>query len=205
MPWPIGQWCGHPFPTPEPPPRPSNPAPAATARATFPAPVASEPDTSAVVPQPHQFATAPAALPSPSCPTATPTLLMRERTPKLIPSVITVKIADFHAHTWPRQGNPQFSRKGESSGTGGKEGRKPGLDNHSRISNSFTDQLNYRQFYPTLMRVSPWLRFRRGRPPRSAANRRRTAPPPGPGQTSLARRPALPFRSRDRACGAGRR
>ena len=51
-------------------------------------------------------------------------LLMRERTPKLIPSVITVKIADFHAHTWPRQGNPQFSRKGESSGTGGKEGSR---------------------------------------------------------------------------------
>ena len=48
-------------------------------------------------------------------------LLMRERTPKLIPSVITVEIADFHAHTWPRQGNPQFSRKGEFSGTGGKE------------------------------------------------------------------------------------
>ena len=72
MPRPIGQWCGHPFPTPEPPPRPSNPAPAATARATFPAPVASEPDTSAVVPQPHPFATAPAALPSPTYPTATP-------------------------------------------------------------------------------------------------------------------------------------
>ena len=75
MPRPIGQWCGHPFPTPELPPRPSNPAPAATARATFPAPVASEPDTSAVVPQPHPFATAPAVAPSPSCPTATPTLI----------------------------------------------------------------------------------------------------------------------------------
>ena len=72
MPWPIGQWCGHPFPTPELPPLPSNPAPAATARATFPAPVASEPDTSAVVPQPHPFATAPAVAPSLSCPTATP-------------------------------------------------------------------------------------------------------------------------------------
>ena len=41
MPWPIGQWCGHPVPTPGLPPQPSNPAPAAIARATVPAPGAS--------------------------------------------------------------------------------------------------------------------------------------------------------------------
>ena len=35
------------------------------------------------------------------------------------------------------------------------------MPNSNPHSNSFTDQLNYRQFYPTPMRVSPWLRFRR--------------------------------------------
>ena len=75
MPQPIGQWCEHPSPAPGPPPRPSNPAPAVIARATFPAPMAWAPDTSAVAPQPHPFATVPTVAPSPACPTATPTLI----------------------------------------------------------------------------------------------------------------------------------
>ena len=75
MPQLIGQWCEHPSPAPGPPPRPSNPAPAVIARATFPAPMAWAPDTSAVAPQPHPFATVPTVAPSPACPTATPTLI----------------------------------------------------------------------------------------------------------------------------------
>ena len=34
------------------------------------------------------------------------------------------------------------------------------MPNSNPHSDLFTDQLNHRQFYPTPMRVSPWLRFR---------------------------------------------
>ena len=69
---PIGLWCGHPVPAPDLPLLPSIPASAAISRPTSLFPVASAPDTSAAVPQPRPFATAPVAAPSPSYPNPTP-------------------------------------------------------------------------------------------------------------------------------------